>query len=180
MSGFERRLAGKNSFTVHARLLATYCKDHHAAGSAGARLAARAARSVSADVDGRDELPRVALEIAADLRTLETIMLGENIALSATKDALAVSLETLGRLKLNGRLRGRSRLSDVVELETLLVGITGKAALWKTLAQAVPTAEANFEALLARADEQRDAVSRCRDSAALKTFRAEGAASSDS
>ena len=42
------------------------------------------------------------------------------------KDAIARAGERLGPLKLNGRLRTRSPLSDVVELETLVVGIAGK------------------------------------------------------
>ncbi len=44
-----------------------------------------------------------------------------------------VVAEHLGRLKLNGRVFGRARLSDVIELETLFVGITGKLSLWETL-----------------------------------------------
>ena len=152
------------------RPLAIYLKDHHAAGSAGRRLAVRAAENVTLDVEGRDELPRVAKEIEADLERLEAIMRSEGIAPSAVKDKLAVVLEGLGRLKLNGRVRGRSRLSDVIELETLLIGITGKAALWRTLGQALPGAEHDFDSLVERAQAQRDAVSRCRDSAALNAF----------
>ena len=42
----ESRGAGRDA-------LAIYLKDHHAAGSAGARLAARVAANVSADVEAR-------------------------------------------------------------------------------------------------------------------------------
>jgi hypothetical protein len=156
--------------TLTERPLAIYLRDHHAAGSAGRRLVVRAARNVTLDVEGRDELPRVAEEIEADLRRLEAIMRSEDIAPSAVKDRLAVIVEVLGRLKLNGRVRGRSRLSDVIELETLLIGITGKAALWRTLRQALPGSEDDYDSLLDRAQAQLDTVSRCRDSAALKTF----------
>ena len=38
-----------------------------------------------------------------------------------------------GHLKLNGQLRGYSPLSRVVELEGLLLGVTGKRGLWVTL-----------------------------------------------
>jgi hypothetical protein len=41
--------------------------------------------------------------------------------------------ERAGRLKLNGRLLGRSPLSRLIELEGLHLGVTGKADLWKTL-----------------------------------------------
>jgi hypothetical protein len=38
-----------------------------------------------------------------------------------------------GRLKFNGRLLARSPLSDLEELELLLLGVEGKAAGWRTL-----------------------------------------------
>jgi NADH dehydrogenase/NADH:ubiquinone oxidoreductase subunit G len=68
--------------------------------------------------------------------------------------------EKLGRLKLNGRLRGYSPLSRLLELEGLLIGITGKIALWKTLEALddVKGLEIDFEQLAARAAEQRSAV----------------------
>ena len=150
--------------------LAIYVRDHHAAGRAGRRLAVRAARSVSSAVEGRDQLPRVAKEIEADLESLDAIMRFEGITPSVVKDSVAVVLEGLGRLKLNGRALGRSRLSDVIELETLLIGITGKAALWRTLSRALDGSEHDFDALIERAQAQIEAVSRCRDSAALNTF----------
>ena len=70
--------------------------------------------------------------------------------------------EKLGRLKLNGRLRGYSPLSRQLELEGLLVGITGKMALWKTLAEldAVDAERigVDFARMAARAAEQRSTV----------------------
>jgi hypothetical protein len=109
--------------------LAIYLRDHHAAGVAGTRLARRVADQPATTVD----LSAVASEILEDLASLETIMGTLGVDPDGTKDALARIGERLGRLKPNGRLRGRSPLSDVVELETLLVGITGKRALWLSL-----------------------------------------------
>jgi hypothetical protein len=154
--------------------LAIYLQDHHAAGSAGRRLAVRAARSVTPGVEGRNELPRIAEEIGADLDRLEAIMRSEGIAPSAVKDRLAVVAEWLGRLKLNGRLLRRSPLSDVVELETLLIGITGKAALWRTLGRVLPGSGVDYDSLVDRAQAQIDVVSRCRDGAASNAFRGNG------
>jgi hypothetical protein len=150
--------------------LAIYLKDHHAGGSAGVRLAARVAANVSPDVDGRDELPRVAGEIEEDLGTLRRIMVAEGVQPAVVKDTMAKCLEFVGRFKPNGRVTGRARLSDVIELETLLVGITGKAALWQSLADRGTRAGVDLDTLIARAAEQREVVSRCRDSAALKAF----------
>jgi hypothetical protein len=44
-------------------------------------------------------------------------------------------VEKVGRLKLNGRLLGYSPLSRLMELEILLLGVTGKLALWRALHQ---------------------------------------------
>jgi len=155
---------------VSSGLLAIYLRDHHAAGSAGARLAARAAKSVTPGVAGREELPRIAGEIQADLETLTMIMRSQGVSPSAVKDNIAVALQGLGRLKLNGRIARRSPLSDVVELETLLVGITGKVALWRTLSRVVAGSAVDFDALVGRAQTQIEAVVRCRDSAASRSF----------
>ena len=44
---------------------------------------------------------------------------------SKTKEAVAWVGEKIGRLKLNGQLRGYSPLSRVLELEALAVGVSG-------------------------------------------------------
>ena len=153
-----------------SRYLPIYLRDHHAAGSAGARLARRAAENVSPKIVGQPGLSAISDEIAADLRTLEAIMAGEGVEPSMVKDAAAIAAGELGQLKPNGHLRRRSLLSDVIELETLMVGIKGKAALWKSLAEALPGSDVDFEALQERAARQLDSVSRCRDDAAKHAF----------
>jgi hypothetical protein len=152
------------------RALAIYLKDHHAAGSAGARLAARIAQSASAEDEARADLARVAQEVQEDLHTLERVMLAEEVRPNPAKDTIAKGLELLGRFKPNGRIIRRAPLSDVIELETLLVGITGKAALWKSLAEGGTKASVDLDELLSRADAQRATVARCRDRAASRAF----------
>ncbi len=156
------------------RVFAIYLKDHHAAGSAGTRLALRLAKDVAPDVEPGDDLRRVAREIEEDLGTLERIMEAEGVQPAVIKDTVAKCAEFLGRFKPNGRLTGRSPLSDVIELETLLVGITGKAALWQTLAERGTRADVDPHELLSRASRQQSIVGRCRDSAALKAFATRG------
>ena len=46
--------------------------------------------------------------------------------------------EKAGRLKLNGHLTSYSPQSRVIELEGLLVGVTGKRALWTALRHVAP------------------------------------------
>ena len=113
-------------------LLAIYLRDHHAAGVAGARVAERVATTVGRD-SGNDDLRRVASEIRQDLVVLEGIMSRLAVEPDRVKDTFSRIAERLGRMKLNGRLLRRSPLSDLLELETLVVGITGKQALWVSL-----------------------------------------------
>jgi len=65
----------------------------------------------------------------------------------------------LGRLKPNGQLRGYSPLSRVVELELLLLGITGKLRLWRLLDELVADqSSTDFVSLAVRAEDQRTRV----------------------
>jgi hypothetical protein len=118
------------------RLLGIYLADHLAAATAGVELARRAARANAGTQTG-DVLARLTAEIEEDRRTLQRVVAALGFSESRPKEALAWVGEKLGRLKLNGQLRGYSPLSRVLELEALSVGITGKLALWETL-QAVP------------------------------------------
>jgi HAMP domain-containing protein len=154
-------------------LLAIYLQDHHAAAVAGTRLARRVASNVSSeDVSG--DLSEVAEEIADDLAALETIMRRLGTRPSGVKDAIARGGEQLGRLKLNGRLRKRSPLSDVVELETLVVGITGKQALWVSLRSATSLPADELDHLVKRAERQKQIVERAREAAARRAFAPHG------
>ena len=148
------------------RLLALYLRDHHAAGTAGSLTVDRVARNVTLGQDARKELAEIAAEIKTDLRTLEEIMTTANIAQSAVKDALARTGAALGSLKPNGRVRTRSPLSDVIELETMLAGVTAKAALWTTLKALRLRTPVDFDELGARANKQSATLSRWRDAAA--------------
>lgn len=149
--------------------LAIYLRDHHAAGVAGTRLANRIAHAHTTTGD----LRRVASEIEQDLIALEGIMRSLGVERDGTKDALARIGERLSRLKPNGRLRERSRLSDILELETLLVGITGKQALWVSLraSSSVPTED--LERLVERAESQRRVVEEARLHAVRRAFSSE-------
>ena len=150
-------------------LLTIYLQDHHAAALAGTRLANRVASVVPRE-EALAELSEVALEIAEDLGTLEAIMRRLGTSPDGVKDTIARVGERLGRLKLNGRLRTRSPLSDVVELETLVVGITGKQALWRSLQTANVVESEELDRLIERAERQKRTVERAREAAARRAF----------
>jgi hypothetical protein len=151
-------------------LLAIYLRDHHAAGVAGVRVARRLALARGRDA-GADELERVAAEIEQDLLSLEAIMSRLGVKPDRVKDGLSRVAERLGRLKLNGRLTSRSPLSDLLELETLVVGITGKQALWVSLRE-IPSINAEeLDQLYGRAEDQKRVVETARVEAAKRSFK---------
>jgi hypothetical protein len=84
------------------------------------------------------------------------------------KSIAARVAERLGRLKLNGSIVSYSPLSRLVELEGLSIGVEGKRLLWKVLAERRDPALADFdfEALIARAESQRDRLEQLRLEAA--------------
>jgi hypothetical protein len=72
---------------------------------------------------------------------------------------MAMVGERLGRLKLNGHLRGYSPLSRFQELDVLVMGIANKVTLWETLRDHAELGarlpDIDFDALIARAHDQR-------------------------
>jgi hypothetical protein len=138
-------------------LLATYLNDHLAGSTVGVELARRARGSNEGTALG-DFLARLAAEIEEDRDSLEEVMRAVGAGRDRIKVAGAWAGEKVGRLKLNGRLLGYSPLSRLVELEGLRLGVEGKACLWRMLRELADPrlAQFDFDALLARAERQRD------------------------
>jgi hypothetical protein len=155
------------------RLLEIYLADHLAAATAGVELVRRAARSNRGNRTG-DVLERLRVEIEEDRRMLRRVVTDLGFAASKPKVALAWTAEKVGRLKLNGRLRGYSPLSRVLELEALSAGIAGKQALWETLLR-LPRIEqrlhnTDLAQLVERARRQRTDVEEARRDAVDEAF----------
>lgn len=155
-------------------LLRTYLQDHHAGATAGLELARRAAGSNEDNPFG-PELASIAAEIEEDREVLERVMGKLDVAPSRVKDSAAWVAEKLGRLKPNNRVIGYSPLSRVVELEGLVLGVTGKVALWESLGAAVGTQVegVDFDALAVRAQDQRARLDRMRREAAAEALAVE-------
>jgi hypothetical protein len=153
-------------------MLRTYLQDHHAGATAGLELARRAAGSNS-ESDYGAELDRIAGEIAADREALEQVMSGLGVKPSTIKDAAGWTAEKLGRLKPNNSLLSYSPLSRVVELEGLLIGVTGKLALWESLRSALGESIDGIDlaALAERAADQRSRLEALRKRAAAEAFK---------
>ena len=140
--------------------LEIYLNDHLAGATGGVELARRLRASNRDDPVFGEALSRVCAEIEADRAVLEQVIEGLGYSRSKVKPAAAWVAEKLGRLKLNGQLRGYSPLSRLIELEGLLIGITGKIGLWQTLTAlgAGEDLDADLAQLTARAAAQRAAI----------------------
>ncbi len=140
--------------------LEIYLNDHLAGATGGVELARRLRASNEGNPTYGAPLRQVCEEIEADRATLEQIIKRLGYSRSQVKPAGAWVMEKLGRLKLNGQLRGYSPLSRLIELEGLLIGITGKIGLWQVLAELKLGQDLgiDLEQLSARAAEQRAAV----------------------
>jgi hypothetical protein len=151
--------------------LATYLRDHHAGATAGVELARRAAGSNEDNAYG-EELRRIADEIAEDRESLEQIMDELGVGVDRIKDGAAWAAEKLGRLKPNGQVLGYSPLSRVIELEGLVLGVTGKLALWESLKTAAETrvGAAELDRLAERAADQRRRLETLRRKAASEAL----------
>ena len=140
-------------------LIGIYLNDHLAGATVGTELAHRIARHHD-EVADRATLQRLAVEINADRRALLEIMALLGVPVRHYKTTAAWLGERAGRLKLNGRLRTRSPLSSLEELELIRLGVEGKAAGWRTLRELADTEpqlnKAWLDELLDRARSQAD------------------------
>lgn len=114
-------------------LLNIYLNDHLAGSTAGVELARRLRGSNADDPEFGPALAELCAEIEADREALKTAMDRLGVGQSRVKPLAARLGERLGRLKLNGQLRGYSPLSRLDELELLQVGVVGKRRLWRAL-----------------------------------------------
>jgi hypothetical protein len=143
------------------RWLSIYLRDHHAASAGGVALARRAL--------GPNH--PIAQQIARDRETLEAVMRQLDVPPSVVRVGLVRVTERLARLKLNGRLFKRSRLSRIVELEVLVVGIRAKEALWSALLTTELSLQGiDLDALVKSARSQAGELDELRLGAAAETF----------
>jgi hypothetical protein len=152
-------------------LLKTYLQDHHAGATAGLELARRTA-GANEDTEYGPQLAQIAAEIGEDREVLEQVMERLEVKPSKIKDTGAWTFEKLGRLKPNDRLLSYSPLSRVIEIEGLVIGVTGKQALWEAIQTAVgETLDGiSFPELSARAADQRSRLEDLRRKAADEAF----------
>lgn len=146
-----------------SQLLGIYLNDHLAGATAGTELARR--------ISGRHgELRDLAQDVADDRLALLRLMRELDVPVRRHKAAAGWLAGKLGRIKPNGRLLSRSPLSDLVELETMRLGIEGKATLWRAVRELKDVDTAALDRLSQRAESQARVVEDARIRAAVTAF----------
>lgn len=157
------------------RLLGIYLNDHFAGATVGVELSKRVVGE-NRGTSFAPALEELAGQIAEDRATLRRLMDRLGARVDVLKTSAAWSAEKVARLKLNGRLRGYSPLSRLVEIEALITGVEGKASLWRTLTELARSGAddrletAELEGLLNRARGQQRRLERLRAAAAQTVF----------
>jgi hypothetical protein len=158
---------------VDRKLLRIYLQDHLAVSTGGAELARRA-RGANEGTSYGEPLAKLADDIEADRRSLESIMDDLGFGADRAKNVAAWAAEKAGRLKLNGQIKGYSPLSRHVEIEGLVTGVNGKLSMWRTLrdlADSVPELDsARLDRLIERAERQIETLHELRSRAGREAF----------
>ena len=109
-----------------ADLLGIYLNDHLLGATGGLELFKRAAAS-------QPEIEPLRQEVEQDREALLDLMRRTGTSVDRVKTTVGWVGEKLGRLKLNGHLLTRSPLSDLIELEGMTLGVSGKLNGWRLL-----------------------------------------------
>ncbi len=154
-----------------------YLNDHLAAAAAGLALFRRAGRNQH-DTERGEAIRTLAERIEQDREALLARMHELQVPIRHYKQVLMRAGELVSRLKLNGRILRRSPLSSLVELESMLLAVTGKRGGWLVLRELARTEprldEGTLDELLERAQVQIHQLEELRLSAAQHALRAPG------
>lgn len=138
--------------------LITYLNDHLAGAVAGSELANKISSEYSNTSFG-PFLAELAHEIDQDKATLEGLMQRLGVEQSAIKQLAGWVGEKLTRVKLSEAVTADQHLKRLLEFEALSLGIEGKLAMWRALAEVSDSnaelAASDLVTLAKRAESQR-------------------------
>ena len=145
------------------RELGIYINDHLTGSTGGLALAQRAAKN-STDPERTSMWRTIAAELTEEREALTRIRDLVGARPNRAKYVVAWAGEKAGRLKLNGYLLRQSDLGQMLELEMLVIGVTGKQALWRALERLGDPRlkEFDFDGLAAQAEAQRQRLEQFR------------------
>jgi hypothetical protein len=141
--------------------LATYLNDHLTGATAARDLIDRCASDAEGSALGTF-LGTLKRDIEEDRETLRSIMRSLDVDEQSMKQVAGAVAERVSRLKFDVVDRSGGVMNRVLELESMRMGIEGKAALWRALQVIAPReqrlAEFDLSRLLARAEQQQQSV----------------------
>lgn len=150
-----------------------YLNDH----LAGAMLGSDLAEQIGARNRGTalgQLMESLAPQIEEDRQTLIELMGQLETSKNPVKQATAWITEKASRAKFSGMTSGEPELGTFMALESLVLGVRGKACMWKALKQIgdqhPPIASMNLDGLIERARTQEDALERERLAAATRAL----------
>jgi hypothetical protein len=168
-----RSLNGSPSFDsifMNRENLATYLNDHLAGSVAALGLLDHLVETTGGtrhEAFFRD----LRVEVAADQDVLRTLLEKLSAPESTLRKAGAWLMEKAARAKLRVDGSAGSAMERLEALEALLLGITGKRALWLALAASVaPLENVDFAMLIGRAEQQIETVEAKRIEAAREAI----------
>lgn len=155
-----------------SQLVATYLNDHLAGSAAGIDLVTKMCSSYEGTEFG-DVLDSLRRDIEADRAALEQVMETLGVTPDAVKQAGGWMLEKLSRIKLDEHVTRSEDLTRLMEAEALSLGIEGKLAGWRSLAQLSQSeVGVDLNILADRARDQRARLEPFRLEAARRAFTA--------
>ncbi len=150
-----------------------YLNDHLAGAMLGRDLAEQI-RSRSHGTALGQLMESLAPEIEQDRQTLIELMRRVGSSKNPVKQATAWIAEKVSRAKFSGMTSRDPELGTFMALETLALGVRGKACMWTALKQVAdehpPIASMNLDELIDRAHTQQDALERERLAAGMRAF----------
>jgi hypothetical protein len=143
------------------RAIDVYSNDHLAGAMLGSDLAEQIRQRHEGSPIG-ELISSIAPEIEADRQQLVDLMERMDVTRNPIKQATGWLAEKTSRLKFSGIASGEPDQSAFMALETLKLGVEGKASLWRALreirSQYPALLSTDLEELIARAERQRDTL----------------------
>lgn len=143
------------------RAIDLYLNDHLAGATLGRDLAEQIRQRHEGTPIG-DALGPIAMQINEDRAALLELMDKMQTAKNPVKQATGWVAEKASRVKFSGLLEGDRHYGEFMALESLALGVQGKASLWRALKEIAdeypPLRWMNLDELISRADSQHAAI----------------------
>ncbi len=159
------------------RAMDVYLNDHLAGATHGLELAQQI-RDRHEGTPLGESMRSIAVEVEQDRDTLIDAMARLDVTRNPVKQATGWLAEKASRVKFSGVVSGEPDQGAFMALETLTLGVAGKACLWRALRAVAgehpALASIDLDGLLSRAEEQQAALEAERLEAGRRALSAAG------